>query len=90
MPSPRHLLAMLFLLTLQCLPEPNPIPPTTRDDCVQACHHLQVLDCDLAKPTSDGASCLSWCNEFRQSPAGVDPKCLARVRSCDQTDECGS
>lgn len=85
-------LLSLVLLLSACGPsegKPKPVPPTTEADCEQACHRMEELHCREAKPTAAGKPCVAWCNEYRQTPAGIDPVCMARAKACPDVDKCG-
>lgn len=85
----RNIVALTLLLALSgCPPQPSPVPPSTKEDCVQACTNLDAMGCELAESTPGGKTCLEWCDYYRTTPAGIDPICLKRSRSCEDADLC--
>lgn len=93
----RRLTNLLFVVAFSLsllpgcpVPGPSPVPENSKEDCVRACARLEsIKDCDLWKPTPGGKPCLEWCDYYRQKPAGIDPICLSKVTTCEETDDCG-
>jgi hypothetical protein len=76
---------------LACTPTPAPEPPKPdQPGCAEACANMRDLGCDLAKPTPRGASCLDVCRRVAEEQMGIgfNAPCLARVMSCEETENC--
>lgn len=58
------------------------------DDVRLACRHLRALGCPDGQPTPAGASCEEVMRASLPPVGGVDPKCIARAKTCDQEVTC--
>jgi hypothetical protein len=66
---------------------PEPIPDAGAT-CESVCAHWAELGCEEAKPTPDGASCVSVCENIQKGNLPDDLECQAAVKSCDEIDDC--
>lgn len=89
--------ASLFLLwaVVACYPalvpadHPGPLPTGTEDDCRASCETRRRLGCASAAPTPEGALCEAVCENIESSGyASMNPRCLARIKSCAEEDAC--
>jgi hypothetical protein len=75
-------------------PKPHvPEPPVGPDGgaaatCETVCAHWTELDCEEAKPTPNGESCVAVCENIQQGNLKDDLECQASVESCEQIDDC--
>lgn len=84
----RALLALALLLAA-CPPTPPPTPPPGAATCQDLCLHLTRLNCEAAKPTAEGATCIEVCLNLQNS--GIiarDLDCAVRAQSCAAVDAC--
>lgn len=77
-------LILLSSAVLLWCSEPSPAPDPHAPSCVSACANLQKHDCDEAKPTSDGATCVEVCQNAGTLPVA----CITNAESCDAAESC--
>jgi hypothetical protein len=68
---------------------PGQIPaPADNDVCVTAEANLKIACPAVAAPTKKGKTFAQWCVETQDNGINMNPKCLARAKSCDDADRC--
>ena len=93
-------LVAIVLLAAGCLPAPIPTPglvPDAGAGCEPACANLARLGCSSAQGspgsdeiygTSDDVPCARVCADVEAEGIGLDTSCVARARTCDESELC--
>lgn len=67
----------------------GPMDAASRTPCQRACGHYRYLKCDEGKPTADGATCETVCENMQASKlVAYDLTCGAKVKSCPEIGTC--
>jgi hypothetical protein len=95
--SPRPIvLAFLISLVFAGCPKPLPFPPNPRPmadadlyTCADACKHGFDLDCEFARPTPKGQTCLDVCGNVQQSGIIMwNLSCMSTASTCPAIERC--
>jgi hypothetical protein len=66
----------------------HPHPPTDTDMCAPACARMRELQCPEAAPLDDGTTCEEFCVQTQMRGHGLNPTCIAQIKTCQGVTEC--
>lgn len=89
----KRLLFVLPFFLLGCPKDPVTPKPVPQDylpgTCAGWCTHATELHCEAAKPTPNGASCTTVCENLEASGiTHLNLGCRAKASSCTAADAC--
>lgn len=69
------------------IPDPIVTPQSGSEWCDKAEENLRALGCPEGEPTKKGKRFADVCRETQENGIGLNPKCLAEIKSCDVIDK---
>jgi hypothetical protein len=69
------------------VPEPVVKPVSGSEWCEKAEANLLALGCPEGQPTKKGKRFADVCRETQENGIGLNPQCLAGIKSCDVIDK---